>query len=363
MRVFGVGCLFASLVSAGYALAADPAADLKPAAARFVVYAAEDNSELGSSLFRVLRGDEKVSRFAKADTLQKAIESEADVLVLVLPQRELPKLDKTVLDALKKRKIVGIGFGAAQLFGKLGLEINGGHCAHGVSGPPSVNVPKSELLGEPNIEEPIAVFRDDDEPPPNADRLDAFAVYLPPGKDSLAGLDPIARWNSDSNYAPIVRQGNCVLIGVPGPATRWTAEFADLIRKTCLALNERQLKKFSTVKRALTKPGTYKFTLARHGSTDVPSGKSFYFTFSKSQQFSAKLEHAGSDNVMMLFMGQDENRNHWTRKDARQQEELTIEADITDADIESVGDRYWKLDITNFGAAHSSNCELTIVIQ
>lgn len=359
MRFIGFGCLFVTLVSAGLALAADR----KPATARFVVYAAEEDSELGSSLFRVLRGDEKVSRFAKADTLKKAIESESDVLVLVLPKRELPKLDKTVLDALKKRKIVGIGYGAAQLFGQLGLEINGGNCAHGVQGLPSVIVPKSELLGEPKTEEPIQVFRDDDEPPPNADRLDTFAVFLPPGKGSLSGIDPIARWHTDSNYAPIVRQGNCVLVGVPGPATRWTAEFADLIRQTCLALNERQLTDFSTTRRQLTKPGTYKFALARRGSTDEPFTKSFYFRFTESKQFSAKLEHAGSDNVMMLFMGEDEGRNHWMRQDARQQEELTIEAEITDADIETVGDRNWRLDITNFGAANSADCQLTIVIR
>lgn len=363
MRLIGLGCLFVSLVSTGIVLAADPPAEHKPAAARFVLYRHEGDAEFGSSLFRVLRGDENVSRIAKADTLQNAIDSEADVLVLVLPKRDLPKFDKAVLDALKKRKIVGIGYGAAQLFGQLGLEINGGNCAHGVNGPPSVIVQKSELLGEPKTEEPIQVFRDDDERPLDADRRDIFAIFLPPGKDSTSSIDPIARWNNDPNYAPIVRQGNCVLVGIPGPATRWTAEFADLIRKTCLTLNERELKEFSTTRHQLTKPGTYKFTLARRDSTDEPFTKSFYFKFTESKQFSAKLKHAGSDNVMMLFMGQDENRNHWTRRDARQQEELTIEAEITDADLESVGDRHWKLDITNFGAANSADCQLTIVID
>src|SRR5436309_5620480 len=155
MKSVFIGCLIASLVTATFIRAADPPAERPPANARFVVYAAEEDAELGSSLVRVLRGTEKVSKFAKADTLEKALESEADVLVMVLPKREPPKPDQKTLEVLKKRKIVGIGYGAAQLFGQLGLEINGGNCAHGVNGPPNVTVPQSELLGKPKSTDPI----------------------------------------------------------------------------------------------------------------------------------------------------------------------------------------------------------------
>jgi hypothetical protein len=351
------------LVQFGSPSAANPAEDRKSVSPMFVVYASEEDAEFGSSLFRVLRGNEKFARFDKAQTIEKAIASEADVLVLVLPKRELPKLEKGILEALKKRKIIGIGYGAAQLFGQLGLEINGGNCAHGVAAPPSVMVGKSELLGEPKNAKPLLVLREAAESEPDARKADFFGLFLPPREEKSSVVDVIARWTSDANYAPIVRQGNCVLIGIPVPSTRWTAPYADLIREMCLAMHERRLEVYSTARREVTRPGTYEFKLAKRGSIDPPFTKSFYFHFTEAKRFSAQLEHAGSDSVMLIFMGQDENRTHWTRQDARQRETLKITTDISREDIEKLGDRYWKLNVTNFAANTAVECKLTIKIE
>ena len=149
-------------------------------------------------------------------------------------------------------------------------------------------------------------------------------MFLPPSKEKPSVVDVIARWTSDANYAPIVRQGNCVLIGIPVPSTRWTEAYGELIREMCLALHERKLEAYSTAHREVTKPGTYEFKLAKRGSIDPPFTKTFYFHFTVPKRFSARLEHAGSDSVMLIFMGDDEKRTHWTRKDARQQETLKI---------------------------------------
>jgi hypothetical protein len=127
--------------------AANAADERKSAGPDFVVYASAKDADFGSSLFGVLRGKGKVTRLEKADTIEKAVASAANVLVLVLPKRERPKLEKRTLEALKRRKIVGIGYGAAQLFGQLGLEINDGECAHGVAGPPSVTIGKKRIAG------------------------------------------------------------------------------------------------------------------------------------------------------------------------------------------------------------------------
>ena len=115
--------------------AADPATEGKVVSRKFVVYASKADAEFGSSLFRVLRGKGDRARFDKAETIEQAVVSEADVLVMVMPKRE-----KWILESLKKRKIIGIGYGAAQLFGQLGLAINGGACAHGVEMPPSLTI-------------------------------------------------------------------------------------------------------------------------------------------------------------------------------------------------------------------------------
>ena len=65
-------------------------------------------------MVRVLRGKGQRARFDKAETIEQAVASKADGLVLVMPTRELPKLGKGTLESLKRRKIVGGGYGAAQ---------------------------------------------------------------------------------------------------------------------------------------------------------------------------------------------------------------------------------------------------------
>jgi hypothetical protein len=354
-----VGCFIVAM-QAVTLWAAESRADGNRESPKFAVYASETDAELGSSLFRVLRRKGQRARFDRVETIKQAIESEADVLVLVLPGRELPKLEKATLESLKKRKIVGIGYGAAQLFGQLGLEINGGACMHGVARPPSLLISKSELLGEPKKAEPILVLQETAKAAPDAD---FFAVFLPPRGPNASVADVIARWRFDPNYAPVVRQGNCVLIGIPTPATEWTTAYADLIREICLALQARKVEAFSTARREVTKPGTYEFKLAQRGSTDLPFSKTYYFQFTQGKRFHAQLEHSGSNSVMLIFMGQDENRTHWTRQDARQGQTLQIKANITQEDIKKLDGRYWTLSVTNFGANTGAACKLTITIE
>lgn len=326
------------------------------AAAKFIVYSSEADAEFRTALFRVLRGNDKVARIAKADTIEKAVESDVGVLVLIMTGRKVPELEPETIEALQKRKIVGIGEGAAILFGKLGLEINLGACAHSGNLPPPVKICRSALLGEPKSTEPVPVCLDvSDE-----EKLDNFALFLPPGGSNASVVDVIARWAEDPNYAPIARQGNCVLIGVPVPAARWSDPYVRLIRDVCQALQERKTEPFSKARRELTKPGTYEFKLAKRGSPDEPFEKTFYFRFSEPTRLTARLEHSGSAAVMLLFMGQDEMRMNWTRRDARKQEPLEIVSLIRQEQNESLGDRYWILNVTNFGAEGSAKCKLTI---
>ena len=53
----------------------------------------------------------------------------------------------------------------------------------------------------------------------------------------------------------------------------------------------------------------------------------------------------------------------WTRQDARQGETLTITTDISREDIEKLGDRYWTLKVTNFGAKSAVDGKLTITVE
>ena len=368
------GVSFCAMVMASAALATSPAAAQQigtppvqqQARPKFVIYSAEADAELGSSLFRVLRDkDGKPTWIAKAESIEAAAKSEADVLILVMTSRQkAPKLDGDILEALKKRKIVGIGWGAAHVFWQLGLEINHGACA-GLVPQSTLKVTKSELLGTPKAADPVPIFAEHpDEVELEADERDVFwGIFCHPRGKDAAVVDVVARWGEDPNYAPIVRQGNCMLICIPVPATLWSAPYANLIRNLCLALRERKLEPFALARRELTKPGTYKFKLAKLQSPDEPFERAFYFRFDEARKITARLEHEGSNNVMLIFYGEDENGMHYTRKNARQGGELEITADISREDIAALGDRYWILNVTNFDDDAIADCKVTITVE
>ncbi len=328
---------------------------------KFVVYASEENADLRSSVFRVLQGAEKVARIEKADSLEAALASEAQVLVLVLPKLP-PMLEPGTLAQLKQRKVVGIGFGAAQLFGQLGLEIKGGACAHFTEDLPRLTVTPSTLLGQSQNGETFEVLRSGYEFSSKYGRIDCFAMHLPAVEARELNVDGLARWADDANYAPVVRQGDYILIGIPLPATQWATPFANLVRSACLKLDEKEPEAFPVARHKVTEPGTYKFELAKRNSVDEPYRRTFYFRFDDATRVSAELKQDGSDEVMMLFTGEDEKHTKITRRDGGPKARIGIIVDLDRADIEAVKDRYWTLDITNFGAS-AADCDVTISIE
>lgn len=340
--------------------AADKGAS-ESAVPRFVVYSSEADAEFRTALFRVLRGNDKVTRITKADTIEKAVESKVDVLVLIMMGRKIPELAPKTIEALKTRKVVGIGEGAAVLFGKLGLEINIENGASSGNLPPPVRICRSALLGDPKSIEPVPVCLEAS----GDEELANFALFMPPAGSNASIVDVIARWANDSNYAPIARQGNCILIAAPVPATQWTDPYARLIKDVCQALEERNLEPFSKARRELTKPGTYEFKLARLQSPDEPFEKTFYFRFSAPTRLTARLEHSGSENVMFMFMGmgQDERWMNVTRRNARNEEMLEIVSSISPEQNEALGDRYWILNVTNFDKNSGVDCKLKISFE
>jgi hypothetical protein len=83
----------------------------------------------------------------------------------------------------------------------------------------------------------------------------------------------------------------------------------------------------------------YPLSLARGRSTTEASQFEQYLRFSKPTTLSITLTIAESQSVMLLFMG--EQRERWTREDGDDGETLTITIDITEGDLQAVGDRYW----------------------
>lgn len=352
-----------ALVAAGQAQTAGDSREEVPGTPRFVVYASEENSESAASLFRVLRDKNRTERILKADSLEKAAASPAGVLVLYLPSNSKLDFEPATIELLKKKKIVGIGTEAARLFGKMGLEINLGACAHSSKGPPDIQLTSSVLLGKPTSAVRMQVLNDT--PDRNVDErsIDDFAMFLPARGKDAGVVDALARWADDPNYAPIVRQGNFILIGTSSPASHWSESFAKLIANTCRALHVRKLESFAKPTRDLQKPGIIEFKLAKSGSVEESFEKIVYFRPTTPVKITAQLQHSGSESVMMLFMGEDERRLHWTRRDAKLEEPLEIPIELTQQDLKDLGDGYWSLKVTNFGVNAEAKCKLTIKID
>jgi len=189
--------------------------------------------------------------------------------------------------------------------------------------------------------------------------LDAnFAMHIPRKSHLCTVVDVIARWAGDQAYASITRQGNFVMIGLAAPPKTWTPKYTEFFRCLAVKMHEKEKEPFSTASWQTTKPGTYEFTLARGRDQEGLSSKTFFLLFPKPTRFSARLEHKGSQSVMLLFMG--ENRRHWERKDAYRGEPLEITCDISQKDVKDIGDGYWELKITNFDRGKPAACKLVI---
>jgi len=297
-----------------------------------------------------------------APSIEKAIESQAEVLIFAMERRE--KVSEPLATALKPRKVIGIGYGTAQLFGQLGLEINGGACAHGGDRSPRIRIQANDLTGKPESVDSFTAFNisSDD---PKAQRIDFdFSMHIPEKSHLRSVVDVIARSVSKEyphleNYASIARQGNYILIGLAAPPNTWTPRYCEFFCQLSRSLYSRPREEFSIAQWEVSVPGTYEFKLAEGRSTKELCSRIFYFKFSKPIVFSARLEHKGSNAIMLLFMGEVKGTKH-IRKDAKQGEPLEIAVDISEEDISILGDRYWRLKVTNFDRRNTADCLLNI---
>ncbi len=317
----------------------------------FGVFVANQDASFTKSLLKLLSGNETMRGAESFESIDDAIASDAGVLLLVMPRSRAAIPDKQ-LKALKNRKVIGIDYGVAQLFGALGLRINGGACAHFSRRLPDVKVQTNQLLGMKHATGTITPYKE-------ARPADNFGMYIPAKSELTQQVDVIARFVGDSNYAPIVRQGNYVMVGLSSHPDGWSEEYRTVIRDVAVALLKQEQKPFSVGSFEILAPGVHEFPLAKGRSTKELFGKTFHFKFDEPTKFSATLVHSGSGSMMMLFMGQH-NRLHWTRKDAKAGEPLKIAIDISADDLTAIGDRYWSLKVTNFDAASAAKCKLTV---
>jgi hypothetical protein len=214
-----------------------PAKESEPVS--FALFAPGQGEKTISALTELFTHGNKNASVSLVKNLPDAITSKTDIVVLALSVKEFNALGPYDADAIKKRKVIGISYGAAKLYEEIGLKIGGGACAHGME--PRIKVDDNSTIAKAGFDKVLGVYA------PNAPQRPAQDVeYMPFGifagypeiHKGLEDVDVVARFNGDLGYAPIVRQGNKILIGFNPHAEDWTEQFGDLMRKLAAALNE-----------------------------------------------------------------------------------------------------------------------------
>ena len=325
----------------------------------FAVYV-EGDSTSGHALTNLLGGWKHNA--VQVSSLEEALRSRAEVLVLWLADQSSQSVDDATLNALKKRRVIAVGYGSAELFEKLGLEINDQACAHDPDNrSPRIRLERSSMVNKEQAQHEVVAFTLPADT--SRDHDHDFAMYIPAKSHLRSAVEVIGRWSGgqagSSNYAPIVRQGDYLMVGFAAPVTAWTGEYRKLFTELATSLLRHNPQPFPAVKWPPTKPGVYKFRLARLASTNDLADKTFYFTFKSPTTFTARLDAKGSSDVMLLFVGKD--REHWVRKDAGLDQQTQIKVPITEKNARSSGVGHWRLGVTNFDPQHEAECTLTIM--
>src|SRR5512138_2336860 len=112
----------------------------------FAVFSNPEDPATITSLRALLAADDPEFGVQAASTLEAAIASNADVLIFIMEDSPPRESITDLIPRLKERKVIGIGYAAAQLFGRLGLEINGGACAHYGAIAPKIKVEPNDLI-------------------------------------------------------------------------------------------------------------------------------------------------------------------------------------------------------------------------
>jgi hypothetical protein len=229
--------VLACLVSLHWVTATGPLRADDSTQVSYALFAPGQSEKSTSSLADLFTKEGKNASLTSVKTLADAIASQADVLVLAMNASDFNALGPYDVDALKRRKIIGIGFGAAKLFGEAGLKISAGNCAHGFE--PRIHVQDNATTPKDGFDKVFGVDGPNSQKYPAGD-IDylPFGIYLGDKHPEIRpGLDVIARFSDDGQYTPVVREGNVILIGFNPHAEDWSPLFRTLIGKLAIALN------------------------------------------------------------------------------------------------------------------------------
>ena len=326
--------------------------------ATFSIFSEADSAGWAEAFAALLR-EGGSNRADIADSLNAAFDGDADVLILNLdPARETTTLSSDRIEALKRRRIIAMAPGADWLCAQLDeIEFRGGNLTNDMT----MLVADSDLLGKQSAE-PIRPFREVQDTPPEAWTPQTPRVYFSSSiADYRPGVDDILVPEYSKDSAVVVRQANFVLAGVRAHPDEWSAQYRAFIRRVADALAERPLEDLEpiVVERQIHPPGAVQFELTPITGAQDGSHRNFHYRFDRPTAFTATLEHAGSNAMMLMFSG-GKKHLHWTRADTEDGKTLTIAVNIGEKAIRAVGYRHWLLAVQNFDHENPCSAKLTV---
>lgn len=289
-----------------------------------------------------------------AGTIDEATASSASVVILWMYGSIKPS--PALLDALREKRVVGVGYGSARLFGELDLEIHNGACNHdNWARAPKIKVVENGLIRNPDEKGAFTAMRITPRGP--ADEHIFFMSFHPRSHLGSA-VEAVARMEDQPLRAPIVRQGNFVLVGLYAPPSAWSAPYRAMFRKLVDGLRSRPDMKTEPAKWPVAKAGRHTFRLEQQGPASR-STRAFYFKFDRPLRFSASLRVEGAKKVELSFVGERRGVLR-TRKQGGASAPLNLAVEITEKDLKKLGDRYWRLDVSNKDPDAEADCSMEV---
>ena len=222
--------------------AVDQMSAAKSSCSMLSIFAPGYDREMLKRLEMAFAKKELSSSVTSIDSLAEMGGDDSGVLVIVMSKEAFLDIGEYSPEKLKHRKIIGIGYGAAQLFGELGLEINGGACAHGTRGPPGILLRNNSALATENLENPFYLFTPRILDPTTYHNDFIFGVYIGErARESRKIIEVLGVLTKDHNYAPITKQGTHILVGVDAPVNNWSETLQKLLRVLVIKLGNAEL--------------------------------------------------------------------------------------------------------------------------
>ena len=283
-------------------------------------------------------------------TLEAAARTASDLLILYLPQlnREERVVPAELIDDLKRKKILAIGFTAGRLFDELDLQIGALHGVMLGDPPPKIRAEHSKLLGDPGLgsfEALSGPMREKHHPCSVTSDIAPFVDVIAAGE-----------WDWPTTMGVLLRQGTFAYAAIADVPENWSAEYRSLFRRTAhaLAASAFEAPRFEM---PTTPPGVVHMRVPP--ANEEESERTFYFKLDRPTTFAATLEHTGTRAAMLMFYGEKDQR-YATRKDAEYGEPLTVTANISSQAIEKNAERYWIVRVCNFDLDNAADMTLSI---